>query len=74
MEQRKRLKLEKDITTIVGGNQDDTEVELRIETLKSEIKQEKSLSLCEKIQDRITRLASAIAIIKVGGFNRNRND
>ena len=54
-------------TTIVGGNQDDDEVEKRIETLKLEIEREKSLAVCEKIQDRITRLASAIAIIKVGG-------
>ena len=38
----------------------------RIETLKLEIEREKSLSICEKIQERITRLASAIAIIKVG--------
>ena len=54
-------------TTIVGGNQDDDEVGLRIETLKSEIEKEKSLSICERIQERITRLVSAIAIIKVGG-------
>lgn len=53
-------------TTIVGGNQNDDEVEKRIETLKLEIEREKSLSICEKIQERITRLASAIAIIKVG--------
>ena len=57
----------KGYTTIVGGDQDDDKIELRIETLKSEIDREKSLSLCEKIQERITRLASAIAIIKVGG-------
>ena len=54
-------------TTIVGGNQDDEEVEKRIEAIKSQIEQEKSLSVCEQYQERITRLASAIAIIKVGG-------
>jgi len=54
-------------TTIVGGNQDDEEVEKRIEALKIEVEQEPSLSICERIQERITRLASAIAIIKVGG-------
>ena len=56
------------LTTIVGGNQDDEEVEKRIELLKEEITQESSLNKCEKIQERITRLASAIAIIKVGGL------
>jgi chaperonin GroEL len=54
-------------TTIVGGDQDDEEVEKRIESLKAEIEMETSLSVCEKIQERITRLASAVAIIKVGG-------
>jgi chaperonin GroEL len=55
-------------TTIVGGNQDDEKVEERIESLKSDIEQESSLNLCQKIQERITRLASAVAIIKVGGL------
>tara|TARA_R110000824_G_scaffold52075_2_gene144797 strand:- start:708 stop:2276 length:1569 start_codon:yes stop_codon:yes gene_type:complete len=55
-------------TTIVGGNQDDDDVERRIELLKSEVDQEPSLNVCEKIQERITRLSSAIAVIKVGGL------
>ena len=55
-------------TTIVGGDQDDDEVEKRIESLKTQITEEASLSECEKIQERITRLASAVAIIKVGGL------
>jgi len=55
-------------TTIVGGNQDDEAVEKRIEALKQQIKEESSLHECEKIQERITRLASAVAIIKVGGL------
>ena len=54
-------------TTIVGGDQDDAAVEQRIETLKKQIEQEESLSVCEKIQERIGRLASAVAIIKIGG-------
>jgi chaperonin GroEL len=55
-------------TTIVGGNQDDEAVEKRINLLKRELEEEPSLSKCEKIQESITRLASAIAIIKVGGL------
>jgi len=55
-------------TTIVGGNQDDEAVEKRIEALKQQMEQESSLKECEKIQERITRLASAVAIIKVGGL------
>jgi chaperonin GroEL len=59
---------DKRATIIVGGNQDDEEVEKRIELLKTDIEKESSLSVCEKIQERITRLASAIAVIKVGGI------
>ena len=55
-------------TTIVGGDQDDEEVEKRIESLKVLMSEESSISECEKIQERITRLASAVAIIKVGGL------
>lgn len=58
----------KSFTTVVGGNQDDKVVETKVEALKQQIEQEESLNVCEKIQERITRLASAIAIIKVGGL------
>jgi len=58
----------KSFTTIVGGAQDEEAVEKRLEALKQQIEQEESLNVCEKIQERITRLASAIAIIKVGGL------
>jgi len=57
----------KRFTTIVGGNQDDDQVEKRIAAIKDEIEQEKSLHVCELLQERISRLASTIAIIKVGG-------
>ena len=57
----------KTFTTIVGGNQDDQKVEERVNLLKAEIERETSMQKCEAIQERITRLASAVAIIKVGG-------
>ena len=62
------IESDKYFTTFVGGNQDDEAVENRIETLKGELEVEESLKACEKIQDRITRLASAVAVIKVGGL------
>ena len=61
------IEADKQTTIVVGGNQDDEKVEERIELLKANIQEESSLNVCEKIQERITRLASAIAIIKVGG-------
>jgi chaperonin GroEL len=54
-------------TTIVGGNGSQQEIDKRIETLKAEMSQSDDLRECEKIQDRITRLSSGIAIINVGG-------
>lgn len=57
----------KNWTTVVGGNGDYLEIQKRIDSLKLEIEQTPDIRDCEIIQDRITRLVSGIAIIKVGG-------
>tara|TARA_Y100000310_G_scaffold199869_1_gene199889 strand:- start:1449 stop:3023 length:1575 start_codon:yes stop_codon:yes gene_type:complete len=57
----------KNETTLVGGQGDWDEIEKRIDILKTEIEQTDEIHECEKLQDRITRLASGIAIIRVGG-------
>lgn len=54
-------------STFVGGKGKADEIELRIESLKEEIKQTSDLFDCAKLQDRITRLAAGVAIISVGG-------
>lgn len=54
-------------TTIVGGAGNYEEIERHIEKLKQEILQTEDLAECERIQERITRLASGVAIIRVGG-------
>ena len=54
-------------TIIVGGNSDHEAVELKIESLKNEIKQVDSLTVCETIQGRVVRLSSGVAVIHVGG-------
>ena len=53
-------------TTIVGGLGDEENIETRIEAIKNEIKETEDLQTCERLQERITRLASGIAIIRVG--------
>ena len=58
----------KNMTTIVGGKGDHEVVENRIEALKQLVAQTDSMHECEKIQERITRLASGIAVIYVGGL------
>ena len=56
----------KNRTTIAGGKGDWEEIEKRIETYKVEIGQTEEIHECEKIQERITKLASGIAVIRVG--------
>jgi len=53
-------------TTIAGGKGDWEKIEERIETYKVELEQTESFHECERIQERITKLASGIAVIHVG--------
>jgi len=53
-------------TTIIGGGADYEALEKRIEILKARIKEDDDLQECKKMQERINRLVSAVAIIKVG--------
>tara|TARA_R110002074_G_scaffold18372_14_gene59647 strand:+ start:1022 stop:2593 length:1572 start_codon:yes stop_codon:yes gene_type:complete len=64
----KTIDILKNSTTIVGGNGDPEEVDKKIEALKTELEQTDSLHECEKLQERVTRLASGVAIIRVGGL------
>jgi chaperonin GroEL len=54
-------------TTIVGGNADYEAVEERISSLKQLIKDTESIDHCKSIQERIVRLSSGVAVIRVGG-------
>jgi len=58
----------KNWTTIVGGGGNYDEVDKRIDTLKTEMSITDDIRECQRIQERITRLASGIAIIRVGGL------
>ena len=62
----KKIDILKGWTTIVGGNGSHVEVEKQIENLKVELEQTDNLRECERIQERITRLASGVAVIRVG--------
>ena len=57
----------KNWATFVGGAGDATVIEDRIEELKAEIQQTDSIKECERIQTRVNRLASGVAILKIGG-------
>ena len=64
--QSKKINILKGWTTIIGGKGDQGNIEDRIEAIKTEIMQTEDLKECERLQDRITRLASGIAVIRVG--------
>jgi chaperonin GroEL len=62
----KKIEIIKGFTTIVGGDSDPDEVEKKIEDLKEELETTENIYAAERIQERITRLASGVAIIRVG--------
>ena len=62
----KTIDITKTQTTLIGGEGSEEEVEEKIDILKEEIKNTENLQECELIQNRITRLASGIAIVRVG--------
>ena len=64
----KRVHVARDRTTIVDGAGDRTEIEQRCNVLRREAEAEKYLSFDrEKLQERLARLAAAIAHLRLGG-------
>ena len=63
----KKVEISKFQTTLADGSTDYEALDERIEMLKHQIEDTKSLRDAEVIQQRITRLSSAVAIIRVGG-------
>ena len=53
-------------TTVIGGKGDFEAIDTRIDMLKAELQQVDDLRECEKIQQRITKLGSGVAVINVG--------
>lgn len=53
-------------TIIMGGKGDPQKIQERIESLKEEVAQTSDVNACKPTMERITRLASGIAVINVG--------
>ena len=64
--QCKRINVTKRGTTIVGGAGNTTMVDKQIEAIRAQIRQTDAMAECNRLQERITRLASGVAIIRVG--------
>ena len=54
-------------TTIVGGHADYESIETKIESLKADVENCTDMLAAEAIQQRIVRLSSGVAVIRVGG-------
>ena len=62
-----KVEITRYMTTIMGGKGDFDDIEKRIESLKAQLVDNENLHECERLQDRITKLASGVAVIRVGG-------
>ena len=61
-----KISVNKHESTFIGGKGSQDEIDKQIEAIKTEIQQTDSLQECERLQERITRLASGVAVIRVG--------
>ena len=64
--QCRSIDITKASTTVIGGKGNFEEIDKRIELLKAELKDTDGLRECDKIQERITKLAAGVAVINVG--------
>src|SRR5437667_1075485 len=63
----KRVRIEKENTTIIDGAGKKKEIEGRINQIKAQIEETTSDYDKEKLQERLAKLSGGVAIIKVGG-------
>jgi chaperonin GroEL len=62
----KRVVIDKDNTTIIGGTGDRKQIEGRIDQIRREIEKTTSDYDREKLQERLAKLAGGVAVIRVG--------
>src|SRR5262247_1924858 len=63
----KKVTIDKENTTIVGGAGKKSEIEGRITQIKAQIEETTSDYDREKLQERLAKLAGGVAVIRVGG-------
>ena len=63
----KRVRLDKDSTTIIDGAGNKTDIAARCTQLRAQIEETTSDYDREKLQERLAKLAGGVAIIRVGG-------
>src|SRR5439155_21619773 len=65
--QAKRVRVEKENTTIIDGAGRKEDIEGRIAQIKQQIEETTSEYDREKLQERLAKLAGGVAVIRVGG-------
>ncbi len=63
----KRVRIEKEHTTIIDGAGKKAEIEARITQIKAQVEDTTSDYDREKLQERLAKLAGGVAVIRVGG-------
>ncbi|MGE0736412.1 MAG: chaperonin GroEL [Alphaproteobacteria bacterium] len=63
----KKIRIDKDNTTIVSGAGKKTDIEARCSQIRAQIEETTSDYDREKLQERLAKLAGGVAIIRVGG-------
>jgi chaperonin GroEL len=63
----KRIRIEKENTTIINGAGKKADIEGRVGQIKSQIEETTSDYDKEKLQERLAKLAGGVAVIRVGG-------
>src|ERR1700685_908984 len=63
----KRVRIDKETTTIVDGAGDKKDIEARIGQIKAQVEETTSDYDREKLQERLAKLAGGVAVIRVGG-------
>ncbi|WP_293856633.1 chaperonin GroEL [uncultured Alsobacter sp.] len=63
----KRVRIEKENTTIVDGAGKKKDIEARVQQIKAQIEETTSDYDREKLQERLAKLAGGVAVIRVGG-------
>ncbi|MFT4182710.1 MAG: chaperonin GroEL [Rhizobium sp.] len=63
----KKIRIDKENTTIVDGAGAKTEIDARVQQIKMQIEETSSDYDREKLQERVAKLAGGVAVIRVGG-------
>jgi chaperonin GroEL len=63
----KRVRIEKENTTIIDGAGKKTDIQARIAQIKAQVEETTSDYDKEKLQERLAKLAGGVAVIRVGG-------